>query len=61
MGEGQPSSPTMTSDRILGMAINLYNNLMPISGFAEWYPYGTGKFYQKADEAMSFRFRYTTS
>ena len=55
MGEGV--SGVMTRDRQAGMALNLYNNLMPISGYAQWYPFGTGEFYQRADESMSFRFR----
>lgn len=58
MGEGVSGDPAvMAPDRQAGMALNLYNNLMPISGYAQWYPFGTGEFYQKEDESMSFRFR----
>ena len=57
MGEGFPETPVMTEERLTGMAISLYQNLMPISGFAQWSPIGTGEFYQRQDEAMSFRFR----
>jgi hypothetical protein len=57
MGEGFPETPTMTEARLTGMAISLYQNLMPISGFAQWSPIGTGEFFQRQDEAMSFRFR----
>lgn len=50
-------SPTPFSlDQVAGMAWCLYNNLMPISGFAQWYPFGTGDWYQKQDEASTFRF-----
>jgi hypothetical protein len=57
MGEGFPTTPVMTPGRLTGMAISLYQNLMPISGFAQWSPFGTGDFYQRQDESMSFRFR----
>lgn len=57
MGEGFPSTPIMTPARQTGMAISLYQNLMPISGFAQWSPFGTGDFYQRQDESMSFRFK----
>lgn len=58
IGEGAPG---YDAKRVwTGMAFNLYNNLMPISGFAQWYPFGTGKFYSKEDESMSFRFRLTS-
>ena len=59
MGEGTPGydgNVTWT-----GMAINLYNNLMPISGYAQWWPFGMGQFYQKKDESMSFRFRLSST
>lgn len=56
MGEGVSGEP-LGADQVSGMALNLYNNLMPISGYAQWYPFGTGAFYQKQDESMSFRFR----
>ena len=36
MGEGMPDTPTMSKDRVKGMAIILYQNLMPISGYAQW-------------------------
>ena len=39
-----------------GMGINLHNNRMGISGFAEWYPFGVGSRYQKQDETAQFRF-----
>ena len=55
IGEGTPAYDAQRA--FSGMAINLYNNLMPISGFAQWYPFGVGDFYQEADESMSFRFR----
>lgn len=42
---------------VTGMAFNLLNNMMPISGFNQWYPFGTGEFYQKNDTASRFRFR----
>ncbi len=57
MGEGFPSTPVMSPDRLTGMAVSLYQNLMPISGFAQWSPFGTGEFYQRQDESMSFRFK----
>lgn len=57
MGEGFGATPMMTEARLIGMAIGLYQNLMPISGFAQWSPFGTGDFYQREDERMSFRFR----
>ena len=52
------------------MALQLHNNRMGISGFAQWYPFGIkgdggaqskkkggGGPYQKADENMLFRFK----
>ena len=57
MGEGFGAEPMMTEARLTGMAVSLYQNLMPISGFAQWSPFGTGDFYQRQDESMSFRFR----
>ena len=61
LGESTPigeGAPGYDGKRVwTGMGFNLYNNLMPISGFAQWYPFGVGKFYQKEDESMSFRFR----
>lgn len=41
---------------IAGLGINLHNNRMGISGFAEWYPFGVGDRYQKQDETGQFRF-----
>ena len=35
IGEGIDPTP-ITLDQVAGMAFNLYNNLMPISGFAQW-------------------------
>ena len=35
MGEGLDSTPLSLAE-LDGVAINLYNNLMPISGFAQW-------------------------
>lgn len=55
MGEGMSSTP-FALNQIAGMAFNLYNNLMPISGFAQWYPFGVGEWYQKQDEISTFRF-----
>ena len=46
-----------------GMAIQLHCNTMGISGFAQWYPFGTKSevphksTYEKADENILFRFR----
>ena len=53
-----------------GVALQLHNNRMGISGFAQWYPFGIkgdggaqskkkggGGPYQKADENMLFRFK----
>ena len=57
MGEGFPSTPVMTPGRLTGMAVSLYQNLMPISGFAQWSPFGVGDFYQRQDESMSFGFK----
>ena len=55
-GEGNPQVPTLGPDQVAGMAVNLLNNLMPISGFPQWYPFGVGGSYQKEDEASVFRF-----
>ncbi len=55
-GEGWPQTELVYSD-ITGVAMNLYNNLMPISGFPQWYPFGTGDKYQQRDEGSVFRFR----
>ncbi len=55
MGEGNPAFPAAGA-AVDGMAFNLFNNLMPISGFAQWYPFGVGELYQAADEASRFRF-----
>jgi hypothetical protein len=56
VGEGLPETPHPTGS-ISGMAFNLYNNLMPISGFNQWYPFGVGEFYQQNDTASLFRFK----
>jgi len=42
---------------IRGLGINLHNNRMGISGFAQWYPFGVGIRYQKQDETAQFRFQ----
>ena len=55
LGEGISSTP-MLLEHVEGMAFNLFNNMMPISGFAQWYPFGTGDSYQQRDEASLFRF-----
>ena len=55
LGEGISSTP-MLLEHVEGMAFNLFNNMMPISGFAQWYPFGTGDWYQQRDEASLFRF-----
>merc|ERR1711924_84600 len=41
---------------IEGLGINLHNNRMGISGFAQWYPFGLGSRSQKQDETGKFRF-----
>ena len=56
IGEGNPQIPVLSPDLVSGMAFSLQQNLMPISGFAQWYPFGTGDSYQKRDEASLFRF-----
>eukprot|EP00662_Eupelagonemidae_sp_cell21_P031234 gene31234-17669_t len=59
MGEGAPGGQggTITGPEMVdGMAMSLHQNLMPISGFAQWYPFGTGKYYQRQDEQSLFRF-----
>lgn len=56
MGEGNPQVPVLTADLVSGIAFSLQQNLMPISGFAQWYPFGTGSYYQQRDEASLFRF-----
>ena len=48
--------PQLTDAMIDGLGINLYNNRMGISGFAQWYPFGVGNRYQKQDETAQFRF-----
>ena len=56
MGEGNPQVAVLTPDLVSGMAFSLQHNLMPISGFAQWYPFGVGSQYQQQDEASLFRF-----
>jgi len=56
VGEGVSQAPHLPNS-VTGMAFNLLNNMMPISGFNQWYPFGTGEFYQKNDTASRFRFR----
>jgi len=55
IGEGLDPTPLQLED-VEGLAVNLYNNLMPISGFAQWYPFGVGDWYQTDDESATFRF-----
>lgn len=54
MGEGV--TPPAPLEGVVGVAVSLQQNLMPISGFAQWFPFGVGKDYQKQDEMASFRF-----
>ena len=54
MGEG--TAPQHVELNVTGMAYSLYQNLMPISGFPQWYPFGVGESYQRQDEASKFRF-----
>jgi len=56
IGEGNPQVAALTPDLVGGMAFSLQHNLMPISGFAQWYPFGVGNYYQRQDEASLFRF-----
>lgn len=55
VGEGLDQSPHHPHS-ITGIAFNLYNNMMPISGFNQWFPFGTGPFFQQNDTASLFRF-----
>jgi len=60
MGEGNPSLPLdsgAASLNVSGVAVSLVQNLMPISGYAQWYPFGVGENYQKQDENSIFRFK----
>ena len=41
IGEGLSEDRLNASD-IKGVAFSLQQNLMPISGFPEWYPFGVG-------------------
>eukprot|EP00756_Hemistasia_phaeocysticola_P025669 Hpha_TRINITY_DN16017_c0_g10::TRINITY_DN16017_c0_g10_i1::g.118061::m.118061 len=54
IGEGNPAVPKDV--KVSGVAMSLLQNLMPISGFNQWYPFGVGDYYQKQDEASLFRF-----
>ena len=56
MGEGVADARALRDEDIAGISMSLVQNLMPISGFAQWYPFGTGDTYQKQDEASRFRF-----
>ena len=56
MGEGVADARALRGEDIAGISMSLVQNLMPISGFAQWYPFGTGDTYQKQDEASRFRF-----
>ena len=47
---------SLNDTMIDGMGINLHNNKMGISGFAQWYPFGVGRLYQGQDESAKFRF-----
>jgi hypothetical protein len=58
MGEGAPWT-SLTPANVSGAAVSLYQNLMPISGFAQWYPFGVGSRYNGVDEASVFRFTVT--
>jgi hypothetical protein len=57
MSEGTRAPFPKDSTNVTGVAVNLMNNLMPISGYAQWYPFGTGDQYHKEDEASRFRFQ----
>ena len=54
-GTSNPRSP-LNDTMIDGVGINLHNNRMGISGFAQWYPFGVGGRYQEQDETGQFRF-----
>ena len=56
IGEGNKQAAILSPDLVEGMAFSLQQNLMPISGFAQWYPFGVGDAYQAQDEAALFRF-----
>jgi hypothetical protein len=58
IGEGT-SWAALTPTNVSGTAVSLYQNLMPISGFAQWYPFGVGESYNTADQNSVFRFRLT--
>jgi hypothetical protein len=54
---GSESNQQQVEDTMIhGVGINLHNNRMGISGFAQWYPFGVGSRYQKQDETAQFRF-----
>lgn len=53
---GENTQPAHIALNVTGMALSLVHNLMPISGFPQWYPFGVGSAYQKQDEASKFRF-----
>ena len=54
MGEGTVPRAPLTG--VTGTAFSLVQNLMPISGFPQWYPFGVGDSAQQGDENMVFRF-----
>ena len=54
MSESNPEPPANVS--VAGMAVSLLHNLMPISGYNQWYPFGVGEYYQSEDESSAFRF-----
>ena len=56
MGENHPIPVPSPLTNVNGVAFSLMQNLMPISGFNQWYPFGVGKHYQKQDENSLFRF-----
>ena len=56
IGEGNKQAAVLGPELVEGVAFSLQQNLMPISGFAQWYPFGVGAAYQAQDEAALFRF-----
>ena len=55
IGEGTGWADLSPSN-VSGTAVSLVQNLMPISGFAQWYPFGVGDRYNRADQDAAFRF-----
>lgn len=58
IGEGTPWA-LLSPHNVSGTAVSLLQNLMPISGFAQWYPFGVGEHYNQADQNSAFRFKLT--